>query len=254
MLESGSQNSHPSVVEVKGKGGRIRVCQKCKNYKPARCHHCRECGMCVLRMDHHCVWINNCVGHGNLKHFLLFLLYTVAASWHATILYIAHALCALDTPPPSTRGNMRGGAYHDHWQAFLALVKVSGAVLVVPLSIALSILFGWHLYLLAKNRTTIEHYEGVRAVYSRRFREERASCHGGSAATSSGTLLPLQEPLHPYDVGFCNNLHMVLGHNNMCWLLPIVPTHVGKGLDFESDLKVTRFWCNEPGGGSASRD
>lgn len=31
-----------------------RWCKKCQGWKPPRCHHCRKCGRCVLRMDHHC--------------------------------------------------------------------------------------------------------------------------------------------------------------------------------------------------------
>jgi hypothetical protein len=34
---------------------------------------------CILRMDHHCPWIANCVGFGNHKFFMQLLLYATLA-------------------------------------------------------------------------------------------------------------------------------------------------------------------------------
>lgn len=38
--------------------------------------------------DHHCVYLNNCVGHANHTHFIWFLSFAVLGCLHATIILI----------------------------------------------------------------------------------------------------------------------------------------------------------------------
>ena len=59
---------------------KLSMCSQCQTFKPPFSHHCRICNRCISRMDHHCPWMNNCVGAGNMKHFLLFLVYTWTCS------------------------------------------------------------------------------------------------------------------------------------------------------------------------------
>ena len=33
-----------------------RWCKQCQLPKPPRAHHCKSCGKCVLKLDHHCPW------------------------------------------------------------------------------------------------------------------------------------------------------------------------------------------------------
>ena len=42
----------------------IFKCPKCCSIKPERAHHCSVCQRCIRKMDHHCPWVNNCVGEG----------------------------------------------------------------------------------------------------------------------------------------------------------------------------------------------
>ena len=81
----------------------------------------------------------------------------------------------------------------------------------VPLALALAMLLCWNMYLMVTNRTTIEYYEGVTAHIQ---------------ATRRG-----QQYQHPYDLGFCGNLHTIFGPNAGGWLVPGLPAF-GDGLAF----------------------
>lgn len=122
--------------------GAIRVCEKCRMIKPDRAHHCSVCGKCVLKMDHHCPWVNNCVSFSNYKFFILFLGY-------ALVYCIFIALTALQYFIKFWTNNLKGyGKFHILFLFFVA----------VMFAISLISLFGFHCYLVIVNRSTLESF------------------------------------------------------------------------------------------------
>lgn len=50
-----------------------KICQVCKSHVNKDSKHCRDCGRCVLHFDHHCKWLNNCIGLKNYTWFVLLI-------------------------------------------------------------------------------------------------------------------------------------------------------------------------------------
>jgi palmitoyltransferase len=65
------------------------ICKTCEVKRPARSKHCSLCGVCVSKFDHHCVWINQCVGENNYHYFLTFLLvHVLFLFWAGTMIFL----------------------------------------------------------------------------------------------------------------------------------------------------------------------
>ncbi|KAK6745633.1 hypothetical protein RB195_012009 [Necator americanus] len=174
---------HRVPVKTRDFARGIRYCPKCRCIKPDRAHHCSICGQCVLKFDHHCPWVNNCVNFYNYKFFLLFLGYG-----------FIFCLFVFFTDLPYfiefwTRDyhehNLQASKFH-----LLFLVFVSGMF-----AISLSFLFFYHLYLTARNRTTVESF---RAPMLEGGPDKRAFDHGIRA-----------------------NYREVFGFDRKLWFLPI---------------------------------
>ncbi|KAJ6657034.1 hypothetical protein lerEdw1_003035 [Lerista edwardsae] len=92
------------------------VCNRCETYRPPRAHHCRVCHRCIRRMDHHCPWINNCVGELNQKYFIQFLFYTGLASLYAMGLVLTTWLWSADKSSAGKAEGAEGGVSGSRFQ------------------------------------------------------------------------------------------------------------------------------------------
>jgi len=185
----------------KKRNGEKRFCTKCNKYKPLRAHHCKQCKRCILKMDHHCIWVNNCIGFRNHKFFILFIVYSSLAALYSLGLLIATIILSVVNPTISQVG----------FTGLELVVIIYGFLIAFPFSLTLTIFTRWHLYLISKNMTTIEYSSTglTQDEYKKKGKPWR----------------------HIYDISIFENLKSVLGPNVFLWFIPI-GNSLGDGLNF----------------------
>jgi len=183
-----------SETNVRRGEGFTRICKFCKKPKPPRTHHCHICKSCVLRMDHHCPWVSNCVGFNNHKYFVLFLMYL----WLGC-LYVA----VLSFFPFYAFTNYRT-QYTGSKTAVLFVF-----VMALSVMIAVGMLLGWHIYLVLTSQTTIEFYYNKNKARNARARGEVYH--------------------NEYDLGYAKNWKIFFGDTRL-WFLPSQKPPPGDGI------------------------
>jgi len=185
-------------------GEEISEREKLTLLKPPRSHFCQITRRQVLRMDHFCPWVGNCVGFFNYRHFFLFLTYLAIGCWYGVMISLVpfhqcvnHRMSMRSNPICKSKAHI-----------------TFAFVITLSVGIAVSLMLAFHVYLALSAQTTIEFYFNKFTNKGRRHRGEVF--------------------MNQYDLGRSKNWHAVFGVGRYMWswLMPSLAAPPGDGIEY----------------------
>ncbi|KAG5479122.1 hypothetical protein LSCM1_02974 [Leishmania martiniquensis] len=152
-------------------------CVFCRRFVQVGCKHCSVCDKCVPGFDHHCRWLNSCVGARNYRLFATFMgVAWVGMAWVAALSLYTIQWMLRDVD--SFKQRMRTRAYRSPTRAFPAVVFFNfvGLLIAVAGICSLGKLICFHVYLDITHQSTYEHI--VKKRERKRALGEYRSQHG----------------------------------------------------------------------------
>mmetsp|Transcript_60128 Transcript_60128/g.73652 ORF Transcript_60128/g.73652 Transcript_60128/m.73652 type:complete len:365 (+) Transcript_60128:22-1116(+) len=189
--------------------------------RPRRSHYSKDLKANILRYDHWCVWLNNCVGLYNYKFFVLTFFYVTILSYIIIFAIIVRMFIYPVDGLETYQSNLHG--FSSLMNAFSLFVSTIGSLFFIAFG---TVHISKHIQMIKKNLTSPEvHAFRYQRMLAMRFRIKWHNTHS-------------------FDFGSFKNAQLMMGQYPFLWLCPTKSFFSDNGYNFKVNIKNDQI-CDE---------
>ncbi|XP_075262746.1 uncharacterized protein LOC142354358 isoform X3 [Convolutriloba macropyga] len=185
LRNDGATSSDGEMGAGKSSVIKNNFCYICDAFVSKSAKHCGQCNKCVEGFDHHCLWLNNCVGRRNYRYFIytlvvgILLLVGVVLS-SASLIFVA----ALDGS--KVKGWIDFVVFGGHVSSTVFFVYNAIILLIGTIILGFALhLLTFHIYLNSKSMTTYDYIVRQRRLMQQQQVSYKSTSHNTNTRSNS---------------------------------------------------------------------